>query len=323
MERGSHRFSSGAAAQIESFVRSRLAADAICGSALDNLHLFDAHCAGEFPGESGLTQGMVDSWCLRRPTESAGSCRSRCQVVASLVSFLRGRGETDVEPPDLPRPQGTPYVPHAFTDEELDEFFRVADSLELTECMDKATRTRTMRTVPVIFRLLLSSGIRTCEARLLGRDLVDLEGGVLRIVEGKGRSERLVALHPSMLPVMRDYDEAMESVYPGRAYFFPNGPDGHISRHLLARWFRDVWSQVSEERATAYELRHHFATTCINELVGRGVEGLRDLEWVSKALGHTSVEETMRAYYHIVPALHRLLQERCGDTFDDVVPGVV
>lgn len=323
MERKSHQFESGAAAQIESFVRSRLAADAICGSALDNLYFFDKHCATEFPGEARLTQPMVDTWCLRRPTETAGSCRSRCQVIATLVGFLRERGETYVEPPDLPRPQGTPYVPHAFTDEELDGFFRIADSLELTECMDKDTRVRTMRTVPVVFRLLLSSGIRTCEARLLRRDLADLDEGVLRIAEGKGRSERLVALHPSMLPIMRDYDAAMEEVYPGRAYFFPNGADGHISRHLLATWFRDIWKQVSDERACAYELRHHFATTCINGLVGRGVEGLRDLEWVSKAMGHTSVEETIKAYYHIVPALHRLLQERCGGSFDEIVPEVV
>ena len=323
MERKAYALSSGAASQIEAFVRNRMAADAICGSSLEVLARFDAHCAREFPGESLLSQAMVDSWCLRRPTEDANSCRTRCQPVASLVSFLRERGETEVEPPDMPRPQHSSYVPHAFTEDELTRFFRIADSLELTECMDKATRARTTLTVPVLFRLLLSSGMRTCEARLLGRSKVDLAEGVITISEGKGRSERLVALHPSMLPIMAEYDRAMEEVYPGRTYFFPNGTDGHISRHLLASWFRRIWSQVSDERATAYELRHHFATTCINELVGRGVEGLRDLEWVSKAMGHTSVEETMRAYYHIVPALAELLQRRGGTAFDEIVPEVI
>ena len=40
-------------------------------------------------------------------------------------------------------------------------------------------------------------------------------------------------------------------------------------------------------------------------------------------MGHSSADITMKSYYHIVPALAELLQERSGDSFDDMMPEVV
>ena len=318
-----YTYASTVAPQIEEFVAVRLASDRLSDSYGMYLHLFDAFCAREFPDADRLTQEMVDRWCEPRATEQANSCRARCQPAVSLIKFLRDRGETDVVPPELPRRQETGHVPHAFTDEELSEFFRLCDRYEPEGHMDEARRLRTMYTVPVLFRLLWSSGIRTTEARLLRRDLVDLDEGTLMVVEGKGKSERLVALHPSMLGIMREYDARMEEVMPGRTYFFPNGTDTCLTPGWVWKRFREVWDEVSEERATPYQLRHCFATTCINRLVGRGLEGLNDLEWVSKAMGHSSADITMKSYYHIVPALAELLQERSGDSFDAMMPEVV
>lgn len=323
MSRSAYAYASAAAAQMEAFAASRRASDRLGASYEENLRLFDAFCAEGFPDAVALTQEMVDRWCEPRPTERANSCRSRCFPVVALVRFLRERGDTDVVPPELPRRQETGYVPHAFTDEELSEFFRLCDRYEPDGRMDEARRLRTMYTVPVLFRLLWSSGIRTGEARLLRRELVDLDRGTLMVVEGKGKSERLVALHPSMLEIMRAYDARMDEVMPGRTYFFPNGPGTCLSRSWVAERFREVWAKVSGERATPYMLRHQYCVTCIDQLAGRGLDGLRDLEWVSKAMGHSSVDVTIRHYYHISPALAGLLQERSGDSFDEMMPGVV
>jgi integrase len=309
---------------MEAFVASRRAADSLSDRYEESLHQFDAFCAAAFPAADGLTQEMVDRWCEPRPTELANSCRSRCSIAVALVRFLRERGETDVVPPELPRRRETGYVPHPFSDDELSEFFRLCDGWEPRgRNMPECRRLRSIYTVPVLFRLLWSSGIRTTEARLLRRERVDLVEGTLTIVEGKGKSERTVALHPSMLEIMREYDSRMEEVMPGRTYFFPNGAGTCLERHWVTERFHEVWGKVSDEPATPYQLRHCFCVTCINRLVGRGLEGLNDLEWVSKAMGHSSVDVTIQSYYHIVPALAELLQERSGDRFDDMMPGVM
>ena len=318
-------FSSPAAAQVGAFVASRRAADALCEDYEVTLLRFDRHCASLSPEGGALTQGMVDAWFERRPTENANSCRRRCFPVASLVGFLRERGETDVVVPEMPRRQETGYVPHAFTDDELSALFSLCDRWQPKPgaSMGEEHRLRNELVISVVYRLLWSSGIRACEARLLRRSNADLEAGAPGIVEGKGKSRRTVALHPSMLGLLRTYDGRMDALMPGRAYLFPNGRDTSLGAEWLQRHFAEQWSKVSGERATVYMLRHRYATTCINELVGRGLEGLRDLVWVSKAMGHSSVDVTIRSYYHAVPALAALLQERSWKSFDGMVPGVM
>lgn len=314
-------FVSGAAGQIAAYVRSGRASGSLCDGYLSRLRLFDAACAGEFPDADRLTQAMVDRWCERRAGESANSCRARCYPVVSMVNFLRARSETDVVAPALPRRTETPLVHHAFTDDELAAFFAQCDSYRAHQG-GREVSLRNRHTLPVLFRLLYSSGIRTCEARKLRRGCVDLGEGVIRIVEGKGRSERLVALHPYMLELMRRYDELMEGLFPGREYFFPNGADGHLGSRWLEYHFKNLWERVSDEPATAYMLRHHYAVENINAMVRGGVEGLADLEYLSKSMGHVSIEETIGSYYHVVPALAAALQERCGEAFSRIVPEV-
>ena len=315
-------FRSGAAPQIKAFVRGRTASGSICDGYVKRLRLFDAMCSERFPGEAGLTQEMVDEWCSRRPNEEANSCRARCYPVVSMVKFLQRRGETDLVAPELPRHVDTGRSPHAFTDDELARFFAECDSYRPAKGPADAIE-RNRRTFPVLFRLLYSTGIRTCEARLLRRENVDLEAGVLRIVEGKGKSERLVALHPSMAEIMRRYDALMDDAFPGRAYFFPNGIDGHLDRRWVSYHFRNLWARVSDEPATAPQLRHQYAVENINSLVSSGIDGLADMEYLSKSMGHATMDETVRSYYHIVPALAEALQERCGDAFDGIVPEVM
>ena len=315
-------FRSGAAALIEAFVRSRSAAGAICDGYVKTLAIFDSHCLADFPGEGGLTQAMVDRWCERRPTESARSCLARCWPVVALVRFARSRGDGDLVVPELPREVRPAFLPHNFTDDELSAFFAECDAWEPGNRLGGASVLRTKRTLPVIFRLLYSSGVRTCEARLLRRANADLAGGVLRIVEGKGRNERLVALHPSMADVMRAYDPLMEDLYPGRTYFFPNGADGFLSGDWLRYHFSRLWGRVSAEHATPYMLRHEYAVRNVDSIASGG-DAFGELEYLSKSMGHVSVDVTIDSYYHITPGLAKVLQERCDGTLGDVLPEVV
>lgn len=318
------RYRSGAADQIASYVRFLRAGDRLCASAEENLHLFDTHSARDFPGATELTQGMVDRWCERRPTESANSCGTRCGPVVGLVRFLRERGETDVVAPELPAHASTDYVPHAFTHDELRAFFAECDAWRPAPNVRSAAADRTRLVLPVVFRLLYSSGMRTCEARLLRRENVDLAAGVVRIVEGKGKSQRIVALHPSMWELMRRYDERAEALWPGREYFFPgDGGVGCLARGWMTRWFKELWSRVSDVRATPYMLRHNYCVENVNEMVSGGLDGLRDMEYLSKSMGHASVEITVASYYHIVPALAEAMQDGRPGDLSGILPEVV
>lgn len=87
--------------------------------------------------------------------------------------------------------------------------------------------------IPVFFRLLLSTGMRTNEARLLDCEDVDLKNGIINIRHTKGWAQHRVALHLSIWELLKRYDHAVESYYRREKYFSYFG--WQVSRYKMAR----------------------------------------------------------------------------------------
>ena len=313
-------FRSFLAPQIRHFIRYRQASQRWNDSSYEeNLMLFDRYCQENYPGDTALTQEMVDGWCRQRHRSANNSCRSRIYVVDSFVRFLNGRGLSPVQPPQIPRKERRTYIPHAFTQEELSRFFHECDHISVINNR-KETLIRKM-SIPVFFRLLYSSGIRTNEARLLPRENVDLGRGVLDIQYSKGHDQHYIVLHDSMLEIMRRYDEAVEELVPGRKYFFPSVRNSHFNRGWVTKNFNLLWRKVNTSHATAYEFRHHYAVVNINRWVGQGFSFHDRLVSLSKSMGHTTVEST-KYYYSIVPGLSEIIKEQTEASSEWMMPEV-
>jgi integrase len=262
---------------------------------------------------------MIDSWCAKRETETNNSCRSRIYVVVSFVRYLRKRGLAKVLEPELPKKERRAYIPHAFTDEELQRFFCACDSIPDTiKTLEQRSR---KITIPVFFRLLYSSGIRTTEARLLRVCDVDLDQGVLDIRYSKGHDQHFIALHDSMCELMRRYDFEIGQHYPDRTYFFPARRDGFHTKAWVQVNFKKLWDSCNSTYAVPYELRHNYAVENINRWVGEGFDFDSKLCYLSKSMGHTTLEST-KDYYSLVPGMASILEEKTGRGFDDIVPEV-
>jgi integrase len=279
--------------------------------------LFDRHCKKNYPNASELSQEMVSSWCDKRDTETNNSCRSRIYPVVSFIRYLRKRGLTTVMAPVIPRKEPRVYIPHAFTAAELKNFFAACDAIPSTPGTEEQLSRRI--TVPVFFRLLYSSGIRTNEARLLRRENVDLKHGVLNIQYSKGHAQHYVVLHDSMLSLMRQYDAVISKQYASRTYFFPARNGGFHKRAWVQKNFRQMWSRYNSGRATAYELRHNYAIENINHWTGEGFGFNEKLLYLSKSMGHSVLEST-KYYYSLVPGLADVLEAQTDE--DAVIPEV-
>ena len=284
-----------------------------------NLLLFDRYCQKQYPEAARLAQEMIDAWCRQRDTETNNSCRSRIYVVASFIEYLRTRGKTRVLAPEIPRKEQRTYIPHAFTDAELMNFFRACDNLPtVSRTPDQQSR---KITIPVFFRLLYSSGLRTNEARMLRVEDVDARHGVLNIRYSKGHAQHYVVLHDSMLNLLKRYDAAIRRPYPQRTYFFPARGDSFHTRKWVQTNFRALWDQYNRAHATAYALRHHYAIENINHWTDEGFGFDAKLLYLSKSMGHRTVEST-KYYYALVPGLAEILEEKTGADFDTIVPEV-
>jgi site-specific recombinase XerD len=261
---------------------------------------------------------MVDGWCRQRETESGNSCRQRIYVVATFIKYLRSRELTAVEPPYLPPFIKTGYIPHAFSKEELHCFFEACDSI-----VGNRTQEQRMRriTLPVFFRLLYSSGIRTTEARLLRVQDVDLGAGVLDIKLTKGYNQHYVVLHDTMRSLMKKYDEAINRIFPGRVYFFPSRTNSCHTRQWVQINFQELWRSVNTSYATAYELRHNYAIENINQWVDCGMEFNTKFLYLSKCMGHSTFEST-EYYYSLVPGLADIIQQNTNVSFEAIIPDI-
>lgn len=284
-----------------------------------NLRVFDRHCSKLYPDAKVLTHEIVDSWCAKRATETNNSCIARIKVVSGFVKYLRMRGKTDIARPTFPKRERSTFIPHAFTEDELKRFFHACDNLP------SVSRRRSVRfrriTIPVFYRLLYSSGIRTHEARMLRVCDVDLTNGILNIRCSKGKSQHYVVLHDHMLDLMRKYDAAIDALHPGREYFFPSPRGSHYSNDWVCTTFRELWYKHNTAYATAYALRHHYATENINQWVGNGFGFDSKLLYLSKSMGHCTLEST-RYYYSLVPVMSDIMEATSGQSFDDIVPEV-
>ena len=314
------RFQSFLSPHIESYITFRKAAlrwNEITYES--NLALFDKHCFTEHPKSGALTQEMVEQWCAQRATESNNSCRARIMAVLGFIDYMRVRGLTDVKPPDTPKREACTYIPHAFSKSELANFFSACDSLP--ETPPSITVLSRRLTVPVFFRLLYSSGIRTNEARMLSVEDVDLTHGVLNVLRSKGHTQHYIALHDTMLDLMKKYDADIRALYPERTYFFPsrNGRH-HREKAWVQRNFRQIWSKCNIGRATAYDFRHNYAVENINKWVGEGLD-FSKFVYLSKSMGHVKLEST-KYYFHLVPAFADIMDELAGQSFDEIVPEV-
>lgn len=284
-----------------------------------NLVLFDRYCKKHYPQSELLSQEMVDGWCHKRDTETNNSCRSRIYVVASFIRYLRKRKKTDVIEPDMPRKERRTYIPHSFTDVELENFFHACDNLPSVPHTPEQ-RSRKI-TIPVFFRLLYSSGIRTNEARMLRVEDVDLCHGIMNIHYSKGHVQHYVVLHDSMLEVLKRYDAAIRKQYPHRAYFFPARGNAFHTRQWVQTNFRELWDKDNSSHATAYELRHHYVIENINHWTDEGFGFVAKLLYLSKSMGHSTLEST-KYYYSLVPGMADILEEKTGMDFERILPEV-
>jgi integrase len=311
-------FESFLAPVIEAFAAFRQASGRWNDTDIQNIRLFDRHCALMFPGAAELTQEMVDSWCRRRSTELlSNSHRGRIYVVFHFVNYLKERDLTGINAPSIPVKMPRTYIPHAFTEAELENFFKACDSLPAVPRRRDVLLRRV--TVPVFFRLLYSSGIRTIEARLLRAGDVSLDSGVLSIRCSKGDSQHFVVLHDTMLALMRRYDSAVRMLYPEREYFFPSARGSFYTQQWVVYNFRQLWHRHNTAHAVAYGLRHNYAIENINQWVGEGFDFLDRLLYLSRSMGHNDLEST-KYYYSLVPALNGILSRLTGNNFNSTVP---
>ena len=280
---------------------------------------FNKYCVSIEPDTDILTNDIVNGWCGKRPEEQCKSRNLRVRPVRKFLKYTNKHGWTNVLiPENLPVKKST-YIPHGFNENELSAFFHSTATIKLVGWQNELRFKLRKIQVPVYFRLLYSTGMRTNEARMLRCEDVDLTNGIINIAHSKGLDQHRVALHPTMWNLLKQYNDAMERLIPGRKIFFPNKNDNFYGIAWHANIFRNIWKTISGEPARAYDLRSLYAVANINSWDYDGMEWFDKLLYLSHSMGHRRIESTCY-YYQLVPLFFKQLEELTGQALHDLLP---
>ncbi|MFZ1414315.1 MAG: tyrosine-type recombinase/integrase [Defluviicoccus sp.] len=171
-----------------------------------------------------IEQGVSEPALPREIVERLTACRAhqrrrthttRVSIVRQLACFMCDRGLPAYVPPaGMTRKIQLDFTPYIFGREAIRRLLRAADRLPVASM--SPLRHLVM---PEVFRLLYSCGLRVSEVVRLSIDDVDLEAGVLRILQGKFRKDRLVPIAPTMTERLRRFQEAV-GPRPAESPFF-------------------------------------------------------------------------------------------------------
>ena len=311
---------SAASSLLNQYVSYRQSANTISENTHQCLRFFNDYCAKNYPANALLTYEMVLSWCQKRKTERPSSYNKRIAPIRSFLKYTNKAGLTNICLPEYLPYEKKKFIPHHFSETELTRFFNAVDCMERGKLPEFAFIIRRM-VLPVFFRLLYSTGIRTCEARGLRCEDVDLNNGVLNIVNSKGSSEHRVAMHKTMQTLMVQYDNAISNLLPIRKAFFPNEFGEFLPRTWESHHFNKIWKKISDEPARCYDLRANYAVTNINRWKFSESEWFDKLLYLSRSMGHSCINSTTY-YYNLVPLFAEQLRDLSEPGLQEILPNL-
>lgn len=282
------------------------------------LNRFDTYCIENTLETLEITKDFLSGWMEKTETEGAFHRGKRISVVRQLLVFMASCGIHVYIPHDFCH--FTKVLPHIFTPEELAEFFSVVDSYFPTK--RPSFEPRLANEYRLLFRWYCCCGLRNNEAAGIAAENVDLEEGILTILDSKGNKDRLVHLPDDLLESSRNYYRYLtDSLEEEPKWFFPGmNPEHSLPNTTVDGVFNRFWKKTSYagcgNKPTVHDFRFTFVVSRMNRWAEDGLNLQVMMPYLSRYLGHKSTKETFY-YYHLVSDAYRTVAKK--DTYADAV----
>lgn len=283
-------------------------------------------CSKTYPDNPYLTQEMLDIWRERRSTENEISHSARVSYINKFLVYINQRSDQSLPLYSEPMKRIT-REPVLISKEQITNFFRAVDELPYNPNNKYTDAYLRALQLPVLFRLQYSTGMRPNEVRWLNREDIDLDKGLVYLRRTKGYHERMLALHPSMLELLKSYWTQIHKLQPYSRPLFPNLNGQYRSSYWLRYNFNELWYRYNprppkgEREVVSYALRHNYAIENIMKWHQDGYNADKRLVALSRSMGHVSIRAT-QYYFHLVPRFADLLEDAEGDFVNKIMPEV-
>lgn len=269
----------------------------------------------------GITKEFTEEWGKKRLYETDLYRYSRIRILAQFSSYLCDLGNKSFIP-KLPKHPHSTFIPYIYSGKEIDAIFEACDGLRL----NITNLNSCLFCMPVLTRLLYSTGLRIGEALDITNEDLNLDEAYLCVRDSKNGKERIIPISNSLVSVCREYLRYRELLPIGKTksgYFFVK-LDGSKCGRSVGVWFKKCLEKaniqyIGENKGPRiHDLRHTFAVTSLANMAESGIDLYVSLPILSNYLGHQSLGATnhyVRLTANMYPDLIKNIDMVCLDVF--------
>lgn len=279
--------------------------------------------------EPAITRELVLDWHKTRINDSPATLYSKYSVLAQLARYMSRQGRNCFIPrlPESSRSKCN-FTPYIFTHDQIDRILQSSDSLRLyARQMSNA-----LFCVPVVLRLLYSTGLRVSEALSIKNVDVKLEKGYIHIRKTKNGSERIVPVNDSLNRVLEQYISyrdkmPIRDVGSTGSFFFIKGDGTYCNTQSVYKRFRQLLSDSgipyigNHHGPRVHDLRHTFAIHAMVQMAHNSQDLYSSLPVISACLGHKSLFATEQ-YVRLTGEMYPELIRQCSPINAFVYPEI-
>jgi integrase/recombinase XerD len=249
----------------------------------------------ESKGASHITAHLALQWAQHPANATMKTWNRNLAIVRGFAQYASATDpRTQVPPTDLLPFDACRAKPYVYSEAEILNLMEAARAIRSPYGLRG-------QTYYCIIGLLAVAGLRISEALKLRREDVDLDAGLLTIIESKFGKSRLVPIHPTTVETLAEYSRRRD-VFLGKVSvpsFFVNEPNKTpLSPSPVREMFRKLSRRVGirgpQDRRgpRLHDIRHRFAVETLLGWYRRGDDVERQLPVLSTFLGHDGIQNT-------------------------------
>lgn len=243
-----------------------------------------------------IDREIFEEWVLTFSELKVNTKYARIAVARRFFIYLSQLGN-DSFIPVLPRRRESGYVPYVFSKDEVHRIFQSADALRARERHPESI----MMSVPVILRLLYSTGIRISEALAIKNSQIDFDRHLIVLEITKNGHQRIAALTPSMEQEIVRYLSyrsklPIAGIDSADKPLFVSGLGKQIRRNIVGRYFNKILEEAAimrfDDGPCLHGLRHASCVHAFVNMIRQDKDPFAVLPTLSAFMGHRKILDT-------------------------------
>ena len=321
MEQKKTEYKSCFAESIENFVNEKKSLGYAYKFQSEIFAKFDKFCIDNRINSECITNEITTMWELYIENTGKSYKEKGISCICALSEYLCLHGKESFIPQRYTNHQKV--VPHVLSKDEITAFFTELDKTYVkcnNECFS-----RMAVEYKVFFRLVYCCGLRNSEACNLKIGDLDLENKRITINHSKGDKDRYVYFSNDLQELLRKYIQYLHE-YINSEFLFPGQNSSEpVIRTSISRKFNEIWNRTDyskfvDKKPTVHSLRHSFVVNRINSWIDQSIDIKELMPYLSKFLGHSSIEETFY-YYHMTKDGFKRIRDQ-DYVLDSIIPEV-